>query len=213
MCANSCFPTGENMLKVANGFQRTRTMSRFFPDSRYPSMGGCLRAAMVLLVAMAMAGCSGSGDSRESDDQSVNRPIDQRPFDPERRRGSIRLNNFFGGQQQPGGLPVNALLWRASLDTLSVIPLASADTFGGTIISDWYTHPEIPTRRIKVSVFVLDQELRSDGVRAEVYVQERAPSASDWTDAGRDKDLALRLEELILTRAREIRSSGISETN
>ena len=114
---------------------------------------------------------------------------------------------------QGGALPINALLWRASLDTLSVLPLASVDTFGGTIITEWYRHPDDETKQIKVAVFILDQELRSDAIRAEVYVRERQDGMFEWVDAGRDENLASRLEDLILTRAREIRSAGISETN
>ena len=164
----------------------------------------------VLLAALALAGCSRSGPDDDSTTTTQSRH--RGDYSPG-ARGGIKLNNLFGPRQGAAGMPVNALLWRASLDTLSVIPLASVDTFGGTIISEWYANPGDPSRRIKVSVFVLDQELRSDGVRAEVYVQERAAGASEWSDSGRDKELAVRLEELILTRAREIRSSGVRETN
>ena len=173
---------------------------RFFPQ-----------AALALVLAVAVAGCSGSGtQSTAAGDDTPNVSAADGRYD---YRGGISLNNLFQAPQGGGGLPVNALLWRASLDTVSVIPLASVDTFGGAIISEWYTNPDDPNKRIKVSVFVLDQELRSDGIKAEVHVQERANSTSAWVDAGRDKELAVRLEELILTRAREIRSSGISETN
>ena len=170
-------------------------------------------AALLLAMAVALAGCSGSGNTSTTRSEPRSRSAADGRADYEARRGGISLNNLFGGGRGSPGMPVNALLWRASLDTLSVIPLASVDTFGGTIITEWYANPDDPNRRIKVSVFVLDQELRSDGVKAEVYVQDRAGGSSEWTDTGRDPALATRLEELILTRAREIRSSGISETN
>ena len=93
------------------------------------------------------------------------------------------------------------------------MPLASVDTFGGTIITEWYRHPDDETKQIKIAIFILDQELRSDAIRAEVYVRERPDGMFEWADAGRDEKLARRLEDLILTRAREIRSTGISETN
>ena len=127
----------------------------------------------------------------------------------------IRLDDILSGQNNSGSsaMPINALLWRASLDTLSVIPLASVDTFGGTIISEWYAHPEDRSLRIKVAIFVLDRELRADGIRVEVYAQKRVQETLEWEDAGRDEGLATRLEDLILTRAREIRSSNIGETN
>ena len=65
-----------------------------------------------------------------------------------------------------GGIGVNSYLWRASLDTVTFMPLASADPFGGVIITDWYSPPETPLERFKVNIFILDRELRSDGLRA-----------------------------------------------
>ena len=162
--------------------------------------------ASVLLLAFALASCSNSDNTGSGAQTSSSSSSDEEP-------GGISLNQLFGLNQQSTGLPVNALLWRASLDTLSVIPLDSVDTFGGTIISEWYANPDVSDRRIKVTVFVLDQELRSDGVKVEVYVQEPSSTSAGWIDAGRDPVLANSLEELILTRAREIRSSGVSETN
>ncbi|XDZ65629.1 DUF3576 domain-containing protein [Alphaproteobacteria bacterium LSUCC0684] len=93
------------------------------------------------------------------------------------------------------------------------MPLSSVDTFGGTIITEWYMQPDDTTTRIKVAIFILDQELRSDAIRVEVYVQHRSDGATDWQDDGRDRELAIKLEDLILTRAREIRSAGVLETN
>jgi hypothetical protein len=112
-----------------------------------------------------------------------------------------------------GSLPVNAILWRASLDTVSVLPLDSVDTFGGTIITEWYAHPDDATKRIKLAIFVVDQELRSDAIQAKVYLQERRRGQSEWQDIGRDDGLATRVEDLILTRAREIRAAAIAESN
>lgn len=108
-------------------------------------------------------------------------------------------------------LPINALLWRASLDIASSIPLDDIDTFGGTIVTEWYQLDENNEERIKLAIFVLDRELRSDGIRVVVYVQKR--DGSDWRDEGTDSEMGLRLEELILTRAREIRAGSVSETN
>jgi hypothetical protein len=112
-----------------------------------------------------------------------------------------------------GSLPINAILWRASLDTVSVLPLDTVDTFGGTIITEWYAHPDDATKRIKLAIFVVDQELRSDAIKVQVYLQGRSQSLADWQDIGRDDDLATRVEDLILTRAREIRAAAIAESN
>ena len=109
------------------------------------------------------------------------------------------------------GLPINALLWRASLDIASSLPLDDIDTFGGTIVTEWYQLNENSDERSKLAIFVLDRELRADGIRVVVYVQKR--DGSEWRDEGTDSEMGARLEELILTRAREIRAATISETN
>lgn len=114
------------------------------------------------------------------------------------------------GNQSGVGVAVNAFLWRASLDTLSFLPLASADPFGGVIISDWYNPPESPNERFKVTVYILDRALRSDGIRANVFRQTRT-NAGDWRDAAVDESLGKDLENTILTRARQIRIQQASQ--
>ena len=108
------------------------------------------------------------------------------------------------------GLPINALLWRASLDILSTIPLDDVDTFGGTIVTEWYQLNKTSDERIKMTAFVLDRELRADGIRVIVYVQKRI--GNSWQDSGTDSEMSKQIEDLILTRAREIRASGYVET-
>jgi hypothetical protein len=107
------------------------------------------------------------------------------------------------------GIPVNALLWRASLDITSILPIDDIDVFSGTLITDWYSLPSQPSEQIKLAVFVLDKELRSDAIRVVVYVQSRKEDI--WQDAGIDPELAIRLENLILTRARELRATSVTQ--
>lgn len=114
------------------------------------------------------------------------------------------------GQGGGSGVAVNAFLWRASLDTLSFLPLASADPFGGVIITDWYNPPESPNERFKITVYILDRALRSDGIRANVFRQVRA-SNGEWRDAAVDEGLGKDLENTILTRARQIRIQRVSQ--
>ena len=115
------------------------------------------------------------------------------------------------GNSKTVGLPINALLWRSSLDIVATIPLDDVDTFGGTIVTDWYQLNQAKNERIKMAIFVLDRELRSDGIRVIVYVQNKAGDV--WEDRGVDVDMGQKLEELILTRAREIRAAGVAESN
>jgi hypothetical protein len=106
-------------------------------------------------------------------------------------------------------LGVNSYLWHASLDTLSFMPLQSADPFGGVIITDWYSAPETPAERLKVTVYILDRRLRADGLKLTVFRQTQANGA--WVDAAVNPDTATKLEDAILTRARELRlASGDS---
>ena len=102
------------------------------------------------------------------------------------------------------GIGVNAFLWRASLDTLSVWPISSADPFGGIIITDWYAPPETPNERFKINVFILDRALRADGIRISIFRQVRDSSGS-WRQAVVQSGTQTRLEDAILTRARQFR--------
>lgn len=105
-----------------------------------------------------------------------------------------------------GGVGVNSLLWRASLDTVSFMPLVSADPFGGVIITDWYTPPQTPEERFKVNIYILGRALRADGIRASVFRQQQ--QGGTWTDAPVALNTATDLENAILTRARELKISG-----
>ncbi len=102
------------------------------------------------------------------------------------------------------GLGVNAFLWRATLDTLSFMPLASADPFGGVIITDWYSPPGATGERFKATAYVMGRQLRSDGVRVSVFRQVRGGNA--WVDAPVAASTGAELEDRVLARARELRS-------
>ena len=123
----------------------------------------------------------------------------------------ISLTDFANGGSGTAGLPINALLWRASLDITSVLPIDDVDAFSGSIITEWYSLPNKPDERIKLAIFVLDRELRSDGVRVVVYAQAR--DGNGWRDIGIDADLATNIEDLILTRARELRAATALQTS
>jgi hypothetical protein len=88
------------------------------------------------------------------------------------------------------------------------MPLASADPFGGVIITDWYSPPETQGERFKVTVYILGRDLRADGVRAAVFRQNR-DAANGWIDAKVDQKTAIDLENAILTRARQLRIAGL----
>jgi Domain of unknown function (DUF3576) len=103
---------------------------------------------------------------------------------------------------------VNGYLWRATLDTLSFMPLASADPYGGVIVTDWYINPERPEERFKCTVYILDSRLRADGLNVAVFKQNR-DGAGAWVDTPHAGQTETDIENSILTRARQLRLSNI----
>ena len=124
--------------------------------------------------------------------------------------------NIFGSKKnsnthsEGNGIGINSFLWRATLDTLSFMPLSSADPFGGVIITDWYSTPENPNDRFKMTIYILDRRLRADGIKVAVFKQTR-DSAQSWLNTEVNDDTAIKLENAILTRARQIRLDTLAE--
>jgi hypothetical protein len=106
------------------------------------------------------------------------------------------------------GVGVNAYLWRGALDTLSFMPLVSADPFGGVIITDWWQPPSAPDERFKATAYVLGRELRADGIRVSIFRQVRGPDGQ-WTNAAVNPETTGEIENKVLARARELRAEGI----
>lgn len=106
-----------------------------------------------------------------------------------------------------GNIGVNTYLWRAALDTISFMPLASADPFGGTILTDWFEDPDTAGERFKLTVLILDRELKADGVRVRVFKQVK--KGSNWKDDKANETMARDLENAILTRARQMRAKKL----
>lgn len=118
---------------------------------------------------------------------------------------------LFGGSkdraEEDSGIGVNSYLWRAALDTVSFMPLASADPFGGVILTDWYTPAENADERLKLNVFIMGRSLRSDAVRVRVFKQTAGKHG--WVDAEVSAETTRQLEDTILTRARQMRVAEI----
>jgi hypothetical protein len=121
--------------------------------------------------------------------------------------------HVFGGHSRASGasggeIGVNSYLWRASLDTLAFMPLATADPYGGIINTDWYVSPEQPTERFKVTVYILDTRLRADGLNVTVFKQTK-DLGGGWVDAPTSPQTETDIENSILTRARQLRLSNV----
>jgi hypothetical protein len=116
----------------------------------------------------------------------------------------VNLSELFLEKNNSGGIiNVNAFLWRASLNILSIAPLISTDALGGTIISDWYINKNIKDQRLKITAFILTRELRSDGIKVKVHIQNFKNNV--WSETITDSDLANKIEENILNEARNLR--------
>jgi alpha-beta hydrolase superfamily lysophospholipase len=102
---------------------------------------------------------------------------------------------------------VNAYLWRAAVDTLSFAPLITADSSGGVIVTDWYANPTTPGERVKLTVSIIDQDLRADALR--VAASRQVNQGGVWVDAPVAAATVQKLEDIILTRARDLRRTTV----
>jgi Domain of unknown function (DUF3576) len=103
---------------------------------------------------------------------------------------------------------VNAYLWRAALETLSFAPLAQTDSNGGVIVTEWYTNPQNPSERVKVTAVILDRDLRADALR--VTAARQVLQNGQWVDAPVTAATVQRLEDIILTKARDLRRAAMA---
>ena len=103
---------------------------------------------------------------------------------------------------------VNSYLWRAALETVSFAPLLQADSAGGVIVTDWYANPQNPGERVKLTVSILDQDLRADALR--VAASRQMSQGGTWFDAPVQAATVQKLEDIILTKARELRRQAVA---
>ncbi|HUZ11341.1 MAG TPA: DUF3576 domain-containing protein [Caulobacteraceae bacterium] len=113
------------------------------------------------------------------------------------------------GAAQANAIGVNSYLWRATLDTLAFMPLASADPYGGVVNTDWYVNPEKPDERFKCTVYILDTRLRGDGLKVTVF-KEVSNGQGGWIDSTVSDQTDIDIENAILTRARQLRLSNLN---
>jgi hypothetical protein len=147
--------------------------------------------ALAAAGALSLAGCQFVRDD-------INRTLGNAPED----RG--RAADIAASRTTTIG--VNAYLWQAALDTLSFAPLTQADSNGGVIVTDWYANPNSPNERVKLTVTILDADLRADALR--VAASRQTLQGSQWLEAPVTAATVQRLEEIILTRARDLRRAA-----
>lgn len=160
----------------------------------------------ILLAFLSLTGCE-SGPVIE-DDSDVS--------DDKKRRhnklGKLLGDEIFvfGGNKsnkgaEAAGITVNEFLWRASLDTVSFMPLRTVDPFGGVILTEWYSPTTVRNERLKVDIFVLDRQLRATGIRVSIHKQVYNQASKTWVDQKVDPKTVNDFEEAILTRARQLK--------
>jgi hypothetical protein len=142
-------------------------------------MNRLLRIAMMASIALPVAACA--GHHRPSADMAAARTTT---------------------------IGVNSYLWRASLDTLSFMPLLQTDSSGGVIVTDWYVNPNAPAERMKLTVTILDQDLRADALR--VAALRQIKQNGQWVDAPVQAVTVQKLENIILTKARDLRRQSLA---
>lgn len=163
------------------------------------------RGLVLFMAALVLGSC---GLTADEDTTYPKTELDRRRNARGKVTGDEGLNIGVGGEKgkETGKNPlgVNSFLWRATLDTLSFLPITAADPFGGTILTDWYEDAEAPGERFKVNVLILDRQLRADSLKISTFRQKK-DSKGNWVDAPTDTSLGRKLEDTVLTRARELR--------
>ncbi|PWE18345.1 DUF3576 domain-containing protein [Marinicauda salina] len=157
-----------------------------------------LSAAAVLVCAGALSAC-GSNANSSGDEGGLLSGL------------TGRLGSGESGVGPEAGIGVNSFLWRATLDTLSFMPLEQVDPFGGVIITDWYANPEQPNERFKATAYILDTRLRADALSVQLFKQVRGAEDGEWADASVDPATRIQIENAILTRARQYRIAQVED--
>lgn len=161
--------------------------------------GAARFAALVIGLGLSLSACGSTGS-----DADTTYPDDHNTTEGTNILDAINI--FSSDGSDAPGLGVNAYLWRASLDTLSFMPLASADPIGGVILTDWYAPPSAAGERLKVSVYILDRELRADALRVSAFRQTL--QNGQWVDSMVDPQTTIKIENAILTRARQLKAEA-----
>lgn len=168
-----------------------------------------VHALMIAMTGLLLTGCAdGPGTKREDVPDFPMDPDDARKLRHGRLTGEGGLKLFGGDDDSDSGgaspIGVNSFLWQATLDTLTFMPISSADPFGGVILTDWYEDPNAQGERFKVTALILGRNLRTDAIKVTVHKQALDENGQ-WRDRPVNAQLARKLEDTILTQARELR--------
>lgn len=135
-------------------------------------------------------------------------PRSKRERREDRTKGHLLADPLFTTAKKKNetkGIGVNSYLWKATLETLSFLPKKNIDPFGGTILTDWYTNPSTPHERLKVEALILGRALHVGALKISVFREKKVNG--QWVKAATNSETARKLEDTILTRAREFKVS------
>ena len=124
-------------------------------------------------------------------------------------KGGIKVDGILGGKEKQSsgvnmiGMPINNYLWRASLDTISFMPLNSADPIGGTILTDWYSSGENENERCKLNIFITGNELKTQNLKVTSFCQTF--KNQKWVNIKIDKNNNIKIENAILNKAKKLK--------
>ena len=122
------------------------------------------------------------------------------------KKGSMDL---FGGENTSEqtsigmGLPINPFLWKASIETISFMPLASTDPFAGTIITDWYTAENSLGERCKLNIFINGADMKTDNLKVSSFCQSL--KNNQWVNSPSNIEDNIKLENAILNKAKKLK--------
>ena len=159
------------------------------------------KTILIFLSFLFLVNCSGNSlfDDATKEDEKGTPGI----FSSDSKKGLSITDLLSQNKEDNIGLNINAYLWRASINILSIAPLLSTDTLGGVIITDWYINRKTPNKRIKITAFVKTKELRSNGIKVKVHIQKMKNGV--WSETFTNKSIENQIENNILNEARNIR--------
>ena len=158
---------------------------------------------LILAILLATTACSSLPQGEDSYPKTKEEREEERVGKLTGEDGIV----LFGGTKKSTateGINVNSYLWRAALDTVHLMPMLSADPFGGTILTDWYSLNEKSKERYKLNVFIIGAELRSDAIRVTAFKQKK-DAKGNWGETFNSIELSKEIEDKILLKAREVK--------
>ena len=124
-------------------------------------------------------------------------------------KGGLSIGNILGsGEKEESAqasiaMSVNVFLWRGALETISFMPLNSADQIGGTIITDWYSTPGNDNERCKLNIFITGKNLKTENLKVTSFCQEFKNQM--WINKKIDNKNNIKIENAILNKAKKLR--------